>query len=45
LAEAMLRAARDPDLLRRLGESARPSAERLCLTPEEYAERVESLLA
>jgi len=45
LADAMLRVARDGVLLDRLARSARPSAEHLCLSPEEYARRVETLVA
>jgi hypothetical protein len=45
LTEAMLTVARDPALLHRLAASSRRTADRLCLTPEEYALRVESLVA
>ena len=45
LAEAMLRVARDGVLLDRLARGARPSAEHLCLSPDEYARRVETLVA
>ena len=44
LAEAMLRVARDGVLLDRLARGARPSAEHLCLSPDEYARRVETLV-
>jgi glycosyltransferase involved in cell wall biosynthesis len=45
LAEGMLRIARDSALLERLAAGARPSAEELCLSPDEYARRVETLVA
>jgi glycosyltransferase involved in cell wall biosynthesis len=45
LTEAMLRIAGDRVLLERLARSARPSADALALTPDEYARRVESLVA
>jgi hypothetical protein len=41
----MLRIARDSALLERLAAGARPSAEELCLSPDEYARRVETLVA
>jgi len=45
LADGMLRLARDGALLGRLAERSRPSAEQLCLSPDEYAQRVEALVA
>ena len=45
LSEAMLRLARDPDLVVRLAAGTRASAEHLCLSADEYARRVESLVA
>jgi glycosyltransferase involved in cell wall biosynthesis len=45
LADAMLRVAGDGVLLERLARGARPSAEHLCLSPDEYARRVETLVA
>jgi hypothetical protein len=41
----MVRLARDRVLLRRLARQARPSAGRLVLSPDEYARRVEALVA
>jgi glycosyltransferase involved in cell wall biosynthesis len=45
LVDGMLRLARDGALLGRLAERSRPSAEQLCLSPDEYARRVETLVA
>ena len=45
LTDAMLRLARDRELLEQLAANARASAEHLCLSPDEYARRVESLVA
>jgi glycosyltransferase involved in cell wall biosynthesis len=45
LADAMLTLARDRPLLDRLADSSRSTADGLCLTPEDYASRLESLVA
>ena len=45
LIDAMLRLARDRNLLHRLAWQARPSVDRYMLSPEEYALRVEALVA
>ena len=45
LADAMLRLARDRVLLERLARASRRTADELCLSPDEYAERLESLVA
>jgi glycosyltransferase involved in cell wall biosynthesis len=45
LSEGILRLARDRELLGRLVRSTRPSSEALCLSPDEYARKMESLVA
>ena len=45
LTDGMLALAGDPVLVRRLAAASRRSADSLCLTPDEYAEQVETLVA